>query len=238
MIEILQIVLGFAIGYAIASFSESFLHAIVGHASERARALWHRHPRLFHFMIQSYYRHNFIHHEATFKEDFHQMFTCEAHQAELDASIPDWHRDRIKREMYGLTISLKCYFSFNVILIPTLLLIGYGIGPWAAVGFAPWLLLKPLWTLTIHKLLHHDLETARRMAPFGVKWLVGTAYYRWMMRNHFMHHNEQSTNFNLIPGGDYLWGKARRATPEEKREMARLGMYKPSSTPSLEGQGA
>jgi len=47
-----------------------------------------------------------------------------------------------------------------------------------------------------------------------------------MMRNHFMHHNEQSTNFNLIPGGDYLWFKVRKATAEEKTEMARLGMYK------------
>ena len=70
-------------------------------------------------MIQSYYRHNYIHHEATFKEDFQQMFSCPQQQAELDASIPDWHRDRIKRELYGLTISLKCYFTFNVILIPT-----------------------------------------------------------------------------------------------------------------------
>jgi len=229
MIELLQILAGFGIGYLIATFSESFLHAIVGHASERARAVWQHHPRLFHFMIQSYYRHNYIHHEATFKENFHQMFTCPQQQAALDASIPDWHRERIKREMYGLTISLKCYFTFNVILIPALALIWFYLGPWAAVGFAPWLLLKPLWTLTIHKLLHHDLDTAREMAPRGVKWLVGTGYYHWMMRNHFMHHNEQSTNFNLIPGGDYMWFKARCPTAEEKAEMARLGMYKRSS---------
>jgi len=226
MIEFLQIIGGFGIGYLIATFSESFLHAVIGHASEGSRNMWNRYPKLFHFMIQSYYRHNYIHHEATYKEDFHQMFTCESHQAELDASIPGWHRDRIKREMYGLTISLKCYFSFNVILIPTLLLIYFYLGPWMAAGFLPWLALKPLWTLTIHKLLHHDLETARKMAPRGVKWLVGTAYYRWMMRNHFMHHNEQSTNFTLIPGGDYLWFKVRKATAEEKTEMARLGMYK------------
>ncbi|NNJ65326.1 MAG: hypothetical protein HKP16_07155 [Xanthomonadales bacterium] len=236
--ELLLIFCGFGIGYLIATFSESFLHAIVGHASERARALWHRYPRLFHFMIQSYYRHNFIHHEATFKENFQEMFLSDAHQAELDASIPDWHRDRIKREMYGLTISLKCYFSFNVILIPTLVLIYLYIGPWAAAGFAPWLLLKPLWTLTIHKLLHHDKATARKMAPPGVKWLVGTAYYRWMERNHYMHHNEQSTNFNLIPGGDYLWGKGRFPTPEEKAEMARLGMYGPGTAVQWENQGA
>ncbi|MBT8047743.1 MAG: hypothetical protein HKN57_07105 [Xanthomonadales bacterium] len=238
MIEVLQIVCGFGIGYLIATFSESFLHAIVGHASDRARAIWHRYPRLFHFMIQSYYRHNFIHHEATFKENFHEMFTCDAHQAELDASIPNWHRDRIKNEMYGLTISLKCYLSFNVILIPTLLLIYFYLGPWMAVGFLPWLALKPLWTLTIHKLLHHELEKAREMAPWGVKWLVGTSYYRWMMRNHFMHHNEQSTNFNLIPGGDYLWFKARKATDIEKAEMAKLGMYKASISPRFGGQSA
>ncbi len=236
MIEILQIVAGFGIGYLIATFSESFLHAIVGHASPRARAVWHRYPKLFHFMIQSYYRHNFIHHEETFKENFYEMFTSEEHKAELDASIPDWHQERIEREMYGLTISLKCYLSFNVILIPTLLLIYFYLGPWMAAGFAPWLLLKPLWTLTIHKLLHHDLETAREMAPWGVKWLVGTSYYYWMMRNHYMHHNEQSTNFNLIPGGDYAWFKVRRATAKEKAEMARLGMYKSPPDLALGGQ--
>ncbi len=238
MIELLQILGGFGIGYLIATFSESFLHAIVGHASDRARAVWHRYPKLFHFMILSYYRHNYIHHEATFTEDFYNMFNCEEHRAEVDASIPDWHRDRIKSEMYGLTISLKCYFTFNVILIPTLLLIYFYLGPWMAVGFLPWLALKPLWTLTIHKLLHHELEKAREMAPFGVKWLVGTAYYRWMMRNHYMHHNEQSTNFNLIPGGDFFWLKARRATEEEKAEMARLRMYKPSPEVQLGGQSA
>jgi len=235
MIEFIQIIGGFGIGYLIATFSESFLHAIVGHASDRARTLWHRYPRLFHFMIQSYYRHNYIHHEATFKENFHEMFASEQHQQELDASIPGWHRERIKQEMYGLTISLKCYFTFNVILIPALLLIYFYLGPWMAIGFAPWLLLKPLWTLTIHKLLHHDHDTAREMAPWGVKWLVGTGYYRWMMRNHFMHHNEQSTNFNLIPGGDYLWFKARWATAEEKAEMARLGMYKAEVASALPG---
>ena len=57
MTGILQILGGFAIGYLIATFSESFLHAIVGHASERARAVWHRYPRLFHFMIPVSYTH-------------------------------------------------------------------------------------------------------------------------------------------------------------------------------------
>jgi hypothetical protein len=128
--------------------------------------------------------------------------------------------------MYGLTISLKCYFTFNVILIPALFLIYFYLGPWMATGFLPWLALKPLWTLTIHKLLHHERDIARKMAPWGVKWLVNTNYYHWMMRNHYMHHNEQSTNFNLIPGGDYFWFKARRPTGTEKAEMARLGMYK------------
>jgi hypothetical protein len=224
MTEIFLVLVGFSFGYLEASFSESYLHAIVGHASEKARAVWHRHPRLFKFMIQSYYRHNFIHHEATFNDGFVEMFASKEHQEQLDASIPDWHRERIKRELYGLTISLKCYFTFNVILIPTLAALYFWISPWVALGFLPWLALKPLWTLTIHKLLHHDLETARKMAPFGIKWAVGTSYYKWMMRNHYMHHNEQDSNFNLMPGGDFLWFKARKATESEKVVMAELGM--------------
>lgn len=43
-------------------------------------------------------------------------------------------------------------------------------------------------------------------------------------RHHFMHHVDDNTNFNLMPGADFLRGKAVKPSVAHQEELRRLGV--------------
>lgn len=45
-----------------------------------------------------------------------------------------------------------------------------------------------------------------------------------LMRRHFVHHEDPTTNFNPMPGGDWLRGKSKKASVAQEEELRRLGV--------------
>jgi hypothetical protein len=87
-------------------------------------------------------------------------------------------------------------------------------------------MMLPLASKVLHPYLHMTADEIDKKAPAPLRWLLGSSLGRYVARHHFVHHarKDEDVNFNLLPGGDYLRGKAAAPTAEEVAEMKRIGM--------------
>jgi hypothetical protein len=66
--------------------------------------------------------------------------------------------------------------------------------------------------------------------PDTNRFFRNTAYFRFIARHHFMHHQEMGKNYNVvIPLADYVLGSATKPSVADVREMLRLGYLEPRS---------
>jgi sterol desaturase/sphingolipid hydroxylase (fatty acid hydroxylase superfamily) len=57
-----------------------------------------------------------------------------------------------------------------------------------------------------------------------------SALFRYLARNHFMHHRKSTKNYNVVcPLADYLFRTKAKPTQADIREMLRLGYLRPTS---------
>jgi hypothetical protein len=57
-----------------------------------------------------------------------------------------------------------------------------------------------------------------------------SAVFRYLARNHFMHHRKSSKNYNVVcPLADFLFRTKAKPTQADIREMLRLGYLRPTS---------
>ena len=76
----------------------------------------------------------------------------------------------------------------------------------------------------IHNMLHRQMHVPRRV--FYGRWVV----YRWLARQHFLHHRHVRANFNLsFPLFDHVFRSTARPTQGDIREMLLLGLLEPRS---------
>lgn len=59
-------------------------------------------------------------------------------------------------------------------------------------------------------------------ASFPMKTYLQSDLSRFTVRQHFVHHADPSTNFNLMPGADLLRGTSRNPSISQQEEMRRL----------------
>ncbi len=123
MSDWLQLTIGLATSYLAATVSESYLHRTVGHATPRLRRFWARHPRLCGFLIRAHYRHAVVHHGLTFARDHVTQFLDEADKDRVDTIVTPRADRLIKKERYGLTICLRGLLTYNVTILPILLVL-------------------------------------------------------------------------------------------------------------------
>lgn len=63
-----------------------------------------------------------------------------------------------------------------------------------------------------------------------------TAYFRFIARHHFMHHQRMGKNYNVvIPLADFVLGSATRPSLPDVREMLRLGYLRPRTARGQRG---
>jgi hypothetical protein len=62
-------------------------------------------------------------------------------------------------------------------------------------------------------------------APFVVRVLAKTAYFRYLARHHWLHHRYTNRNYNLLLGGDYVLGVSRKANNEDLDEIHSIGLW-------------
>ncbi len=216
---------GLILGFISATITESFGHKFTGHPTAFQRSLYLKYPRLFYPFLRPMYQHLVIHHHKSFKSGFFDQFNDEEEKRVVDTWIAQHFESDfaslVWAERYNLT--LKGFVGTIPFAIPFCfgpLVIGLLLGP-VACGASLLCAFIPVWmSKFVHPLIHLPEET-QNAGPF-VKWLMRTRYMRRVFINHYLHHQELETNFNLLLGGDYLTRLHRKATDTEKLEIQRL----------------
>lgn len=134
-------------------------------------------------------------------------------------------RTQVETTNFGTTITLSSFPFFMglpLALIAPLILVN----PIMAIAACSMLPLPPLLSMHIHPLMHMPHKQAANMPGFP-GMLMRTAVARWVVRHHWMHHRYEDSNFNLLPGGDFLLGTHRRPSPDDLRDMALDGIPLP-----------
>lgn len=109
-------------------------------------------------------------------------------------------------------------FALEVLFfVPLMLLSAYYISIVPAIVFVCTAALhNHLWN-TIHVAMHHAEH------PYWTRWAI----YKYLARNHYLHHQDTRTRFNIVcPFADMVLGSWHDANDAEKREIERLGFLK------------
>ena len=220
---LVQILVGLAATYLVATVSESCLHRFVLHASVRTRRFWARNPRLCAHLPRAYYRHAVVHHGLTFRKNHVTQFVSVEEKAVVDRITQRAADERIRAERYGLTVGLRAFVTYNLTVLPIIPVVVILAGPWATAG-ASVLVVTPLLSMLIHPYLHREHEAATREAPAVLAFLLKTRYFQAVSRHHYLHHKYPECNFNLLLGGDFLLGTYRKAGAQDLREIAAIGL--------------
>ncbi len=130
----LQLVLGFGLGYLIATVAESFFHRHIGHASPRTIRFWRRHRWFFAPFLRAYFSHRMVHHTWTYQTDFVTQFRDEAEKREVDQRTPADYRAYIHKHDYGNTLRGFSVVRFVLPTAPAIPAVWLLFGPWVALG--------------------------------------------------------------------------------------------------------
>ncbi|MEM7475849.1 MAG: hypothetical protein AAF483_12730 [Planctomycetota bacterium] len=224
----LEILLGFLLGYLAATTSESALHRFFGHASSKWRRRWRRFPTLFKLVTKLHYGHAVVHHSQTYRESHVKQFQNPEEQSKVDSGLVSRGYESYIRSRYGLVTDFLGIVFFVAPPIACCVLVAFAIYGTASVPFlsaalapislAPWL------SCQIHPYLHLSAEEAAEKAPLLTVLILATPYGKWVRMHHFVHHRYPRYNFNLLPGGDFLFGCYRRPSPADIEEMRRIGL--------------
>ncbi len=117
------------------------------------------------------------------------------------------------RILPGDTLRLLVVFS------PLLTLLVLFVSVYSAVTLAALIVVHNLLWGAVHVQMH---------VPEGNRWFRETAYFRFIARHHFMHHQRAGKNYNVVlPLADFIMGSATKPTLADVREMLRLGYLRP-----------
>jgi hypothetical protein len=102
---------------------------------------------------------------------------------------------------------------------PIALALGLFVSIYSAVTFVLLVMAHNLLWSVVHVQMH---------VPETNRFFRDSAYFRFIARHHFMHHQRMGKNYNVvIPLADYVLGSATKPGVADVREMLRLGYLKP-----------
>lgn len=215
-------------GYLFATLLESWLHRNVGHASPSARRKWARLNWFGTRLCKAHFGHAVLHHGKTFRANHVTQFRSSGEKQLLDAELIDARNETFIRLHYGLVTNL--IGSVYYMAIPGLICV---VSSFVIFSRAELLFLlgacfpivsTPMLSNLIHPYLHLPIRVANETSPFLIRWLLRSPYGDWARKHHYVHHRYPRVNFNLLPGGDYLFGTFRKPTGEEIGDMKRIGL--------------
>jgi hypothetical protein len=227
-VPLAQFVAGVASGWMVSSFNESFIHDKVAHATPEFRNTFKKLGSLGEGMQEAWYGHTAIHHYQTYKKDHVTQFDDKLNpRAKVEAQLRKVHREDLIEEDFGVTIGWKGYLNFQAMGAPaagTALAAGtlLGGGPAFALGFALPVAVYPLFSKVYHPFTHKPAKEALAQAHPLLGSFLKTKLSRFIVRHHFVHHDNDKVNFNLMPGADWLRGKGRKASVAQEEEMRKL----------------
>ncbi len=220
---------GLAVGYLLATVTESFFHDNIQHASPEARQRWKRLGKVGVWLKNGYLSHA-VHHGSTFKKDHVTQFADDAARDRLTTKLEKNGHEKIVDQRFGLTISWAGVARYLSPMVPLYAAAGtaavlMGASGAAIAGGLAGVLLAPLASKFLHPYLHMTREEAREEAGPVMRQFLDSRVGKYISRHHFVHHaRKEGCNYNLLPGGDFLRGKARPPDEGELAEMKKIGM--------------
>lgn len=217
---------GLVIGYGVLCVSESASHRYFLHASPKIRKFWQRIGNIGRYIHNSWYSHHVVHHYRTFRQDYVTQFTSPDEEQRLEADLTRRGKRQIALNSYGLRIgSPKEFVKYVYPHVPHYALLcylggaGFTLGALLPVFFYQWL------AHFAHPYLHMNYAEALQKASPLMRPFLYTPYFRRLAQHHFLHHKYVHCNYNLLFGGDLVWGCHRLPSAEDYAEMHKLGMY-------------
>ena len=89
-------------------------------------------------------------------------------------------------------------------------------------GYAAPTTLYPFFSKEYHRYTHMPADMLKESAPKAMQKFMQTKLSRHIVRHHMGHHDDDTVNFNLMPGADYLRGVSKKATVAQEEELRRL----------------
>lgn len=227
MIIAAQIVLGLFCGYFVISICESFFHRTIQHASPSLRLLYEKRGWIGEYLTYAWYAHHVVHHSLTFRKNHITQFRSEEERARLDSHLKARHSGYIIECSYGLILGgrVKYYAQYMAPTVPIFILLCCIGGSWFTLGACLPLCLWPMLAQFVHPYLHMRYRDVIDRAPFVVRVLAKTAYFRYLARHHWLHHRYINCNYNLLLGGDCVLGVWRNANEEDLDEIRSIGLW-------------
>ena len=121
------------------------------------------------------------------------------------------------------------YFNLRILLGDTLRILVLFLPLLIALALLVSLLSAATMVLMIvaHNLLWGVVHVQMHV-PESNRWFRNTAYFRFIARHHFMHHQRVGKNYNVVvPLADFIMGSATKPRISDVREMLRLGYLEP-----------
>lgn len=217
---------GLIIGYGVLCISESASHNHFLHGSRKIRDFWPKLGTLGDYILNSWYSHHVVHHYRTFKINHVTQFTSEAEETKLREHLGTMGKTQIALNSYGLRVGKpKEWFKYLLPHLPHYLLMCFIGGGWFTLGaffplfFYGWL------AHFVHPYMHLSYNTVLNTASPAMKVFLRSPYFKFLAQHHYLHHRYLNCNFNLLLGGDLIWRCQRFASPEDKLEMQKLGLF-------------
>ncbi|MGH1538986.1 MAG: hypothetical protein ACRBHB_01065 [Arenicella sp.] len=139
----------------------------------------------------------------------------------LDSKLLRYPEFRIIGDRYGLSIS---GLWENTVFIAVPMCIAFVTFSLFSANFmwlglliatAPMLLSK-----YIHPLLHEEQPLSKTNSKV-LRFIIKSNYFSYIQQYHLVHHIYPLSNFNLLPGGDYLYGVTRSLDQNSLPETGR-----------------
>ena len=200
-------------GYFLATLWEHYLHKQVLHASAKRTKRWKESSFSFYRLLyKGYYSHHVVHHKLTFQQHYHLQFNSQKEQEKLDNFLIKKFGETESKQNYGLTINTL--YEYAMFILPAFFLLpilAFFLEFYQLVIFTVPLVLPLLLSKYIHPILHDNLENK--------SWVYNNFYTRKIYETHYIHHLDDSKNFNLLLGGDWVMGtcgKGREREPNNR----------------------
>jgi hypothetical protein len=224
--ELEKILTGLIVGYLVLCLSESAFHNYFLHGSKKVRNFWPKIGKLGYYILNSWFSHHVVHHYRTYKKNHITQFTSEQEQNKLTDDLKAMGKKQIALNSYGLRVgSPKEWIKYVCPHLPHFTLMCLIGGGWFTIGalfplfFYAWL------AHYIHPYMHSSYEKSLNTASPLMKLFLLSPYFKFLAQHHYLHHRYINCNFNLLLGGDLIWGCQRFASHDDIIEMQKLGIF-------------
>jgi hypothetical protein len=194
-------ILIFFIAYLVATLWEHYQHKHILHADGAKVKRWKNSSFWVHQVLYrgGYYAHHVVHHQKTFQKEYTRQFDSVEQREKLDAFLIKKFGKTDSEQNYGLTINTV--YEYAMFVLPAFFLLpilAFSLEFYQLVIFAVPLVLPLLLSKYIHPVLHENRENRH--------WIYNNFYTRKIYETHYIHHQDDSKNFNLLLGGDWIMG--------------------------------